>query len=232
MKKSIFTPALALSAMLVMSGCGGGSDTQPATKKDAAYYKKAYRDYTSVKSLHKKGTTLFTIDALQKSLDDFNITTTTQESRAYKMRFVEQFKANLESKVANGNTYVLGNKSAILIPNDENSTPVINGNKSMDLLSELSDTFKQVGPPPAPPCCEGGIDPWISAEFIAYLDDNSDVDENNDSQPLIAVLPEAPKEIQELKKKVELDDYFYGGSLVTVPKLRDDFGKAVDATIK
>ena len=229
MKTPIFTLGLALSAMLVMSGCGGGSDTQPTTKKDAAYYKKAYRDYTSIRSLHKKGTTLFTLDSLQKSLDDFNITTTTQEGKAYKMRFVEQFKANLESKVANDSTHTLGNKSAILIPNDENSTPVINGNKSMDLFGELTDTFRQVGPPP---CCEGGIGPYIIVRFIAHLDDNSGVDENNDSQPLVAVLPEAPKEIQELKSRVELDDYFYGGSLVSVPKLRDDFGKAVDKDIK
>ena len=212
---------LAFLSIMILSGCSGNPDV----KKDAAYYKKAYKDYTSIKSLHKKGTTLFTIDSLQKSLDDFNITTTTQEGKAYKMRFVEQFKANLESKVANDNAHTLGNKSAILIPNDENSTTVINGNKSMDLLGELTDTFRQVGPPP---CCKHGIPLIYTASFIAHLDDNSGVDDNNDSQPFVAVLPEAPKEIQELKKKVELDDYFYGGSLVSVPKLRDDFGKVVD----
>ncbi len=228
MKKKILTLGLAAVSALALIGCGNGLET----KRDAAFYKKAYANYTSIKSLHTDKTTLFTLDALQKSLDDFNITTTTQESRAYKMRFVEQFKANLESKVANDNTNVLGNKSAILIPNDENGTPDINGNKSMDLLGELTDTFRQVGPPPAPPCCEGGISDIIIVSFITHLDDNSDVDENNDSQPFVAVLPEAPKEIQELKDKVALDDYFYGGSLVAVPKLREDFGKAVDATIK
>ena len=223
MKKTISTLTLALTTMFVISGCGGGD----SVVKDASYYKKAYKDYTSIKSLHTKKTTLFTLDEVKKSLDDLNITT--QADEAYKLQFIEQFKNRLEGKLANDDAYHIDNKTAILIPNDENSTPVINGNKSMDLLGELTDTFRQVGPPP---CCEGGIGDIIIISFIAHLDDNSDVDENNDSQPLVAVLPEAPKEIQELKKTVELDNYFYGGSLVNVPKLRDDFGKAVDKGLK
>ncbi len=223
MKKSILTLGLAAVSAFVLIGCGNGLET----KKDAAFYKKAYANYTSIKSLHTDKTTLFTLDALKKSLDDFNITTGSDE--AYKAEFAAQLKSNLEGKIVNDPAYSMDNKTAILIPNDENSTPVINGNKSMDLLGELTDTFRQVGPPP---CCEGGISDIIIVRFIAHLDDNSGVDENNDSQPLVAVLPEAPKEIQELKSRVELDDYFYGGSLVTVPKLRDDFGKAVDKNIK
>ncbi len=220
MKKRILALGFTVATIFTISGCGGGGDS---VVKDASYYKKAYKDYTSIKSLHTKKTTLFTLDEVKKSLDDLNITT--QADEAYKLQFIERFKNRLEGKLANGDGYNMDNKTAILIPNDENSTTVINGNKSMDLLGELTDTFRQVGPPP---CCEDGIPDFIIVRFIAHLDDNSDVDENNDSQPFVAVLPEAPKEIQGLKKKVELDDYFYGGSLVSVPKLRDDFGKAVD----
>ena len=227
MKKTISAIGFTVATIFIISGCGGGGDS---VIKDASYYKKAYKDYTSIKSLHTKKTTLFTLDEVKKSLDDLNITT--QADEAYKLQFIEQFKNRLESKLANDDAYHIDNKTAILIPNDENSTPIINGNKSIDLLGELMDTFRQVGPPPAPPCCEGGISDIIIVSFITHLDDNSDVDENNDSQPLVAVLPEAPKEIQELKKKVELDNYFYGGSLVSVPKLREDFGKAVDKGLK
>ena len=227
MKKVISTLGLALAAIFIISGCGGGSSD---VVKDASYYKKAYKDYTSIKSLHTKKTTLFTLDDLKRSLDEYNITTNADE--AYKLHFIEQFKNRLEAKLANDDAYNIDNKTAILIPNDENSTPVINGNKSMDLLDELRDTFRQVGPPPAPPCCEGGISDIIIVSFITHIDDNSGVDENNDSQPFVAVLPEAPKEIQELKKKVELDNYFYGGSLVSVPKLREDFGKTIDKSFK
>ncbi len=220
MKKRILALGFTVATIFTISGCGGGGDS---VVKDASYYKKAYKDYTSIKSLHTKKTTLFTLDEVKKSLDDLNITT--QADEAYKLQFIERFKNRLEGKLANGDGYNMDNKTAILIPNDENSTTVINGNKSMDLLGELTDTFRQVGPPP---CCEDGIPDFIIVRFIAHLDDNSGVDENNDSQPFVAVLPEAPKEIQGLKKKVELDDYFYGGSLVSVPKLRDDFGKVVD----
>ncbi len=223
MTKRISALGFTVATVFIINGCGGGD----SVVKDASYYKKAYKDYTSIKSLHTKKTTLFTLDEVKKSLDDLNITT--QADEAYKLQFIEQFKNRLEAKLANDDAYHIDNKTTILIPNDENSTPAINGNKSIDLLGELTDTFKQVGPPP---CCEGGISDIIIVHFIAHLDDNSDVDENNDSQPLVAVLPEAPKEIQELKKKVELDDYFYGGSLVSVPKLREDFGKAIDKSFK
>ncbi|HHD79854.1 MAG TPA: hypothetical protein ENK98_09540 [Epsilonproteobacteria bacterium] len=223
MNRYIFTFIFTMTTMIIV-GCGGGGDSKEEVVKDATYYKKVYEDYTSIKSLNTEKSTLFTLDSLEKSLDELNVTGLGDTEKTL---FVEQFKSNLESKVANSAAYSISNKTAIILPNDKESAYTVNGNIGIDLSSELTDAWETISN-----CCEEEEPPPIIViEFIANLEDLADVDDDNDTQPFVTVLPDASEEIKSIEN-VELNDMFYGGSFVDVQMLKEEFGTAVDENVK
>ena len=169
-------------AILALSGCGGGGTKEVV--KDAAYYKEEFRKATTIKALHSKKRVLFTIQSLRDSfVSTFDINGT---SEGINRDIIELFKSNFENKISNIKDFRLKEDTAILMPSIMEKEF-----RELKFADELKSAIKTA----CDTCKEEAIEDWFSVNQTSLeknIQDNSKVDESDDTQPLCVAALEPP----------------------------------------
>ncbi len=213
------------SAILVLSGCGSQSPKKEV-KKDFAYYTQELNKATSIQSLHTDETILFTMNSLEKTLNDIS----EDINKSTIAEIVYQLHYSLENKVNNVNNFTFTRDTAIILEkkpelksNSRNKKRSLSKYAKVGLNYELDKASKKV--------IGKSISDSLPENFSQILDKNEDVNENNSTQHYISFAPELSEELVcppliTCKKKSLIKQWQRGG-LSEVQKLRQEYEKEV-----
>jgi len=207
MKKLLWTAVMS-TAILALSGCGGGSTKEVV--KDAAFYKESYKKATSIEALNTEDTVLFTMSAFKEALNDPKVVTKEMDE-ATKLSIVQLFEESVEDSISNIENYISRDDVPIILPRDQSKAPSTNGNPVLDFNSTLKSATSDCE------CCDPPLPCMIIVEFIHYVEEYSDVDIKNDVQTYLGV-----------PQKDDFLSEFNGGVFVEVQAYRDAYNKEVD----
>jgi len=168
------------SAVLALSGCGGGGDKKVV--KDAAYYKEIFRKATTIKNINTEKRVLFTMRSLRDNfITKFDINGTNE---GINRDIIDQFQHNLADKVDNNKSFVITDETPIILSGKKDD---INTTYRLDL--ELKSAIATIC---GVDCKQQDVDRWFEQHQDALeksAEDNSGVDQTDDSQKFLANPP-------------------------------------------
>jgi hypothetical protein len=177
MKKFIYI-VLASFFMLAVTGCGGGGSKGVDEKeKKLAEYEKQFRKNTTPKNLRlQPNSMLFTLDGLKKALDEDNKTAFDDKTN---QMIINQFKSNLEGKIANNKEFKIAQDMPILLMVD--GSKILNDARiPVNLKDELEKAALSV--------TGDNIDGIVNKDFASKVEAKSKVDDENDEVEYCAML--------------------------------------------
>ncbi len=219
MKRLILMMVLLGNTMLIFSGCGG-SDTPEKTevKKDSSYYKKEFKNITSLKNLYTDKRVLFNIEALEKelikALPEINASTISE--------IVYQVQQQIAIRVKNIDGFSFSKNTAVILEKTDKNERVSNKKSSGGLMQEIDSASLKI----------------IGKKITSLLPDNFEtilsngIDKENDPSVYLSVAPTISDEIACPPSGVCRDrspiKQWKNGSIVEVQMLRYAYEREVE----